>query len=40
MLYFLTENTLTFYVQYIKGSETKTSHLFEKLFEKDLVHFV
>ena len=40
MLYFLTEHTLIIYVQYIKGSKRKTSRLFEKLFEKDLVHFV
>ena len=40
MLYFLTEHTLTIYVQYIKGSKRKTSYLLEKLFEKDLVHFV
>ena len=40
MLYFLTENTLITYVQYIKGSTRKTSYLLEKLFEKDLVHFV
>ena len=40
MLYFLTEHTLIIYVQYIKGSKRKTSHLLEKLFEKDLVHFV
>ena len=40
MLYFLTEHTLIFYVQYIKGSKRKTSHIFEKLFEKDLEHYV
>ena len=40
MLYFLTEHTLIIYVQYIKGSKRKTSHLFEELFEKDLVLFV
>ena len=40
MLYFLTEHTLIFYVQYIKGSKRKTSYLLEKLFEKDLVQFV
>ena len=40
MLYFLTEHTLTIYVQYIKDSKRKTSYLLEKLFEKDLVHFV
>ena len=40
MLYFLTVHTLTIYVQYIKGSKNKTSYLLEKLFEKDLVHFV
>ena len=40
MLNFLTEHTLIIYVQYIKSSERKTSYLLEKLFEKDLVHFV
>ena len=40
MLYFLTEHTLIIYVHYIKGSKRKTSYLLEKLFEKDLVHFV
>ena len=40
MLYFLTEHTLIIYVQYIKDSKRKTSYLLEKLFEKDLVHFV
>ena len=40
MLYFLTEHTLIIYVQYRKGSKRKTSHFCEKLFEKDLVHFV
>ena len=40
MLYFLTEHTLIINVQYIKGSKRKTSYLSEKLFEKDLVHFV
>ena len=40
MLYFLTEHTLIIYVQYIKGSKRKTSFLLEKLFEKDLMHFV
>ena len=40
MLYFLTEHTLIIYVQCIKGSKRKTSYLLEKLFEKDLVHFV
>ena len=40
MLYFLTEHTLIIYVQYTKGSKRKTSFLLEKLFEKDLVHFV
>ena len=40
MLYFLTEHTLIIYVQYIKGSREKTSYMLEKLFEKDLVHFV
>ena len=40
MLYFLTEHALITYVQYIKDSKRKTSYLLEKLFEKDLVHFV
>ena len=40
MLYFLKDHTLIIYVQYIKGSKRKTSYLLEKLFEKDLVHFV
>ena len=40
MLYFLTEHTLIIYVQYIKGSKRKKSYLLEKLFKKDLVHFV
>ena len=40
MLHFLTEHALIIYVQYIKGSNRKTSYLLEKLFEKDLVHFV
>ena len=40
MLYFLTDHTVIIYVQYIKGSNRNTSHLLEKLFEKDLVHFV
>ena len=40
MLCFLTEHTLIIYVQYIKGYKRKTPYLFEKLFEKDLVHFV
>ena len=40
MLYFLTENTLIIYVQYVKGSKRKISYLLEKFFEKDLVHFV
>ena len=40
MLYFLTEHTLITYGQYIKGSMRKHSYLLEKLFEKDLVHFV
>ena len=40
MLYFLTEHTLIICVQYIKGSKRKTSYRLEKLFEKDLVHFV
>ena len=40
MLYFLIEHALIIYVKYIKGSKRKTSYLLEKLFEKDLVHFV
>ena len=40
MLYFLPEHTLIIYVQYIKGSKGKMSFLLEKLFEKDLLHFV
>ena len=40
VLYFLTDHTLIIYVQYIEGSKRKTSYLLEKLFEKDLVHFV
>ena len=40
MLYFLTEHTLIICVQYIKGCKRKTSYLLEKLFEKDLVHFI
>ena len=40
MLYFQTEHTLIIYVQYVKGSKRKSSCLLEKLFEKDLVHFV
>ena len=40
MLYFLTEHTLIIYVQYIKGSKRKASYPLEKMFEKDLVHFV
>ena len=40
MLYFLTEHTLIIYEQYIKGSKRKTSYFLEKLFEKDLEHFV
>ena len=40
MLYFPTEHFLIIYVQYIKGSKRKTTYLLEKLFEKDLVHFV
>ena len=40
MLYFVTEQFLIIYAQYIKGSKRKTSYLLEKLFEKDLVHFV
>ena len=39
-LYFLTEHTFSIYVQYIKCSKRKTQYLLEKLFEKDLLHFV
>ena len=40
MVYFLTEHTLIIYILYIKGSKRKTPLLLEKLFAKDLVHFV
>ena len=40
MFYLLTEHTLIIYVQYIKIFKRKTSYILEKLFEKDLVHFV
>ena len=40
VLYFLTQHTYIIYVQYIKGFKRKTSYLLEKLYEKDLVHFV
>ena len=40
LLYFLIEHTLMIYVQYMKGSKRKTSYILEKLFEKNLVHFV
>ena len=40
MFYLLTEHTLIIYVQYIKKFKRKTSYILEKLFEKDLVHFV
>ena len=40
MLYLLTKHTLIIYIQCIKGSKRKTSYLLEKLYEKDLVHFV
>ena len=40
MLHFLTEHTFLIYVQYIKRFKRKPSYLLEKLFEKDLVHFV
>ena len=40
LLYFLIEHTLMIYVQSIKGSKRKTSYILEKLFEKNLVHFV
>ena len=39
-LYFLTEHTLVIYVQYRKGSKRTTLYLLEKLFEKDLAHYV
>ena len=39
LLYFLTVHTLIIYVEYRKGSKRKTFHLFEKLAEKNLVHF-
>ena len=40
MHYFQTEHTLITYVQYVEGSNRKTSYLLEKLPEKDLIHFV
>ena len=41
MLYFLTAHTFIIYVQYKKKvPREKTSYILEKLFEKDLVHFV
>ena len=40
MFYFLIEHTLIIYVQYIKGSKRQNFMILEKLFEKDLVHFV
>ena len=40
MLYFLPEHTIIIYVQYTKGSKRITSNILEKLFEKDLVHFI
>ena len=40
IFYFLTEYTLIIFDQDIKGSKRKTSYILEKLFEKDLVHFV
>ena len=40
MLYFPTEHTSVIYVQYIKGSKRKNFITLEKLFEKDLAHFV
>ena len=40
MYYLLTEHSLIIYVQYIKNSKRKTSYILEKLFEKDLVHYV
>ena len=39
MLYFLTEQTLIIYVQYIKGSNRKSSHRLQKLFEKKFSTF-
>ena len=35
MLYFLTDNTLIIYVQFIIGPKRKTSSLLEKLFENN-----
>ena len=40
MFYLLTEHTLIIFVQYLKNFRIKTSFILEKLFEKDLVHFV
>ena len=40
MFYFLTEHALIIYILYIEGSKRKTLYIVEKLFEKDLVHFV
>ena len=39
MLYFLTHHAFI-YLIYKRFQEKKTSYLLEKLFEKDLVHFV
>ena len=40
LICFLINHTLNICAQYTKGSKRKTSYLLEKMFEKDLVHFV
>ena len=40
MLFYLAEYTLTIYVQFIIGSKSKTSPLYEKSFKNDFEHFV
>ena len=40
MLYFLVEDTLIVYVQFMIGFKRKTSSLKEKSFEKDSEHYV
>ena len=40
MLYFLVEDTLIVYVQFMIGFKRKTSSLWEKSFEKDTEHYV
>ena len=40
MLYFLSELSLSIYIQLIIGSKRKISSLQEKLFKNDLEHFV